>query len=74
MTALDKITAQLAKALETAQPDLCDELACMMCEYEEDNERTLINLQKVPGFKKLWLAMEKGAHASLDACDSYEGA
>lgn len=62
MTKLDEI-CEILSEVEFAD-DTARKLLTKMETYGQTYDRTLADLRKIPGFRKLWDAIEEAAHLS----------
>jgi hypothetical protein len=59
MTGMDKIAEALFEALNTANDAELESLSKAMAAYAARYDRSLRDLNKVPGFAKLWMRWSK---------------
>ena len=72
-TRLDEVAKTIEDLMATVNSDDAVSLCIEMDEYEERyGQTTLRKLRAVPGFRKLWDAIEAGAHKAADKVFSDE--
>jgi hypothetical protein len=65
MSAIDKIAEVLEEIVAEANDEQAEKLRSLMAKYEGAYGRSLRLLKNIPGFAKLWDAMDSGTGMSM---------
>ena len=65
-TQLDEVADVIAHVIAKCDPEDAMSIAIAMDEYEDQRPRTMADLKRIPGFRKLWDAIERAAMERSD--------